>query len=84
VYKGLRSGVQDVAVKVLTISGELEMRQFWVEISLLKSLSYDRNIVQVHPPARMVPPPPIPAAAVASSCGKVSCIFPLFFPTLAG
>jgi hypothetical protein len=47
VYKGLRSSVQDVAVKVLTISEELEMQQFWVEINLLKSLSYDRNIVQV-------------------------------------
>lgn len=48
VYKGLRSSVQDVAVKVLTISEELEMQQFWVEINLLKSLSYDRNIVQFY------------------------------------
>ena len=47
-YKGLRSGVQDVAIKVLTYSEELEMQQFWVEINLLKSLSYDHNIVQFY------------------------------------
>ena len=50
VYKGLRSGVQDVAVKKLTIPEELEMQAFWVEINLLRSLSYDRNIVQVLTP----------------------------------
>jgi len=57
VYKGLRSSVQDVAVKVLTISEELELQQFWVEINLLKSLSYDRNIVQVRSPIPTSVPP---------------------------
>lgn len=48
VYKGLRSGVQDVAIKVLTYSEELLMQQFWVEIELMKQLSFDGNIVQFY------------------------------------
>ena len=48
VYKGLKSGVTDVAVKVLTYTEELEMQQFWVEINLLKSLSFHNNIVQFY------------------------------------
>ena len=48
VYRGLRSGVQDVAIKVLSYSEELQMQQFWVEINLLKSLSFDRNVVQFY------------------------------------
>ena len=48
VFKGLKGGVQDVAVKIMTYSEELEAQRFWVEINLLKSLSFDRNIVQFY------------------------------------
>ena len=40
--------MQDVAIKVLSYSEELQMQQFWVEINLLKSLSFDRNVVQFY------------------------------------
>lgn len=48
VYKGLRGGVQDVAVKVLFDADEAALSRFIKEISLLKSLNYDRNIVQFY------------------------------------
>ena len=48
VYRGLRGGVQDVAVKMLTYSDDLELHQFCVEIKLLKSLSFDKNVVQFY------------------------------------
>ena len=48
VYKGVRSGVQDVAVKMLSYSNELQLQQFCLEIRLLKSLSFDRNVVQFY------------------------------------
>ncbi|KAK9830253.1 hypothetical protein WJX72_010587 [[Myrmecia] bisecta] len=48
VYRAVRSGVQDVAVKVLTRADENQLRQFSKEISILKSLSFDRNIVQFY------------------------------------
>jgi tRNA A-37 threonylcarbamoyl transferase component Bud32 len=48
VYKGIRGGVQEVAVKVLFDVDERTLRNFIQEISLLKSLNYDRNIVQFY------------------------------------
>jgi serine/threonine protein kinase len=48
VYRGLRGGVQDIAVKVLHASDEAQTRAFRKEISILKSISYDRNIVQFY------------------------------------
>ena len=48
VYKGTRGGVQDVAIKMLNYSDDLQLQQFCLEIQLLKSLSFDRNIVQFY------------------------------------
>ena len=38
--------MQDVAVKVLHTTDDVQINQFCLEIKLLKSLSFDRNIVQ--------------------------------------
>ena len=46
-YRGLKNGVQDVAVKVLGYSGPAQLQQFEHEIKLLKGISFDRNIIQV-------------------------------------
>jgi len=48
VYRGVRGGVQDVAVKVLHASDDSQTKAFQKEISILKSISYDRNIVQFY------------------------------------
>ena len=40
--------MQDVAVKTLSHSDDLQLQQFIVEIQLLKSLSFDKNIVQFY------------------------------------
>jgi serine/threonine protein kinase len=48
VYKGLRDGVQDVAVKVLQHTDEAMLKQFQSEIKLLRRISFDRNIVQFY------------------------------------
>ncbi|KAK9829623.1 hypothetical protein WJX72_006940 [[Myrmecia] bisecta] len=48
VFRALRSGVQDVAVKTLTRADSHQLQQFRKEISILKSLSFDRNIVQFY------------------------------------
>ncbi|KAK9811452.1 hypothetical protein WJX72_004105 [[Myrmecia] bisecta] len=48
VFRGLRGGVQDVAVKMLTRVDDEQLAQFRKEISILKSLSFDRNIVQFY------------------------------------
>ena len=37
-----------MAVKTMSYSDDLQLQQFHVEISLLKSLSFDRNIVQFY------------------------------------
>ena len=42
VYRGLRNGVQDVAVKVLHYADDAQLRQFEKEIALLRSLNHDR------------------------------------------
>ena len=47
VYRGLKNGCQDVAIKVLNHTGKAHLQQFENEIRLLKGLSFDRNIVQV-------------------------------------
>ena len=46
-YRGLKNGVQDVAIKVLGHSGPAQLQQFEHEIKLLKGISFDRNIIQV-------------------------------------
>ncbi|KAL3143559.1 hypothetical protein ABBQ38_002357 [Trebouxia sp. C0009 RCD-2024] len=46
VFKGIKNGVQDVAVKVLINSDAIQVRMFQEEIRLLRSVSFDRNIVQ--------------------------------------
>ena len=49
VYKGVRGGVQDVAVKMLHYAdSEDGLKQFVSECCILKSLNYDRNIVQFY------------------------------------
>eukprot|EP00891_Asterochloris_glomerata_P007932 jgi/Astpho2/7932/Aster-06406 len=48
VYRGLKNGVQDVAVKVLGHSGPAQLQQFEHEIKLLKGISFDRNIIQFY------------------------------------
>ena len=47
VYKGIKNGVQDVAVKVLANADETQLRYFEQEIKMMKQVSFDRNIVQV-------------------------------------
>ena len=47
VYKGIKNGVQDVAVKVLANADETQLRFFEQEIKMMKQVSFDRNIVQV-------------------------------------
>ena len=47
VYKGIKNGVQDVAVKVLANADETQLRLFEQEIKMMKQVSFDRNIVQV-------------------------------------
>ncbi|KAL0039658.1 hypothetical protein WJX77_004541 [Trebouxia sp. C0004] len=46
VFKGIKNGVQEVAVKVLINSDEMQVQMFQEEIRLLRSVSFDRNIVQ--------------------------------------
>ena len=47
-YKALRNGVQEVAVKLLTRGGdEIVMRELRREIAILRAVSADANIVQV-------------------------------------
>lgn len=48
VYKGLRSGVQDIAVQLMTYPENMETQLFWAEVGLLKSVSADCNIVQFY------------------------------------
>ncbi len=49
VYKGVRGGVQDVAVKMLHCGdSEDGLKQFVDECCILKSLNYDRNVVQFY------------------------------------
>ena len=47
VYKGIKNGVQDVAVKVLANADETQLRFFEQEVKMMKQVSFDRNIVQV-------------------------------------
>ena len=48
VYKGLRRGVQQVAVKRLTaVTDPLLLNAIRKEISILQRVSFDRNVVQV-------------------------------------
>ena len=37
-----------MAIKILSYSDDLQLQQFLVEIKLLKSLSFDRNVVQFY------------------------------------
>lgn len=48
VYKGVRSGVQPVAIKVLHEVNDAEAAAFAEEVELLRSLSFDGNIVQFY------------------------------------
>jgi len=48
VYKGLRGGVQDIAIKQLLHTGDGQLEAFMSEVGLLKGLNYDRNIVQFY------------------------------------
>jgi uncharacterized protein (UPF0147 family) len=49
VYKGVRRGVQQVAVKRLTaVTDPLLLNAIRKEISILQRVSFDRNVVQVH------------------------------------
>jgi hypothetical protein len=48
VYKGVRRGVQQVAVKRLTaVTDLLLLNAIRKEISILQRVSFDRNVVQV-------------------------------------
>ncbi|DBB13762.1 TPA: hypothetical protein ACH3X3_000769 [Trebouxia sp. C0006] len=48
VVKGLRGGVQDVALKMLIGETHYHINSFRQEIEILKSLSFDRSIVQFY------------------------------------
>lgn len=48
VVKGLRGGVQDVALKMLIGETHYHVNSFRQEIEILKSLSFDRSIVQFY------------------------------------
>eukprot|EP00884_Botryococcus_braunii_P012256 jgi/Botrbrau1/21030/Bobra.0144s0042.1 len=48
VFKGLRCGVQDVAVKIMVKISPADLRQFHKEVAILKNLSFDKNIVQFY------------------------------------
>ncbi|DBA72727.1 TPA: hypothetical protein ACH3X2_010123 [Trebouxia sp. C0005] len=48
VYRAVRGGVQDVVVKVLTHSTNLARQDLRKEVDVLKSVSYDRNVVQFY------------------------------------
>ena len=48
VYRGLKGGITDVAIKTLLHRDEATHNQFLVEINLLRSLSFDRYIVQFY------------------------------------
>ncbi|KAK9834205.1 hypothetical protein WJX81_008121 [Elliptochloris bilobata] len=48
VYRALRNGVQDAAVKLLTNVDAAHMAVFLDEVRLLKRISFDRNIVQFY------------------------------------
>ena len=49
-YKGLRRGVQQVAVKRLTaVKDPMLLNTIRKEISILQRVSFDRNVVQVGP-----------------------------------
>ncbi|KAA6422516.1 MAG: cytochrome P450 [Trebouxia sp. A1-2] len=48
VYRAIRGGVQDVVVKVLTHSTNLARQDLRKEVDVLKSVSYDRNVVQFY------------------------------------
>jgi hypothetical protein len=58
VYKGLRSGVQPVAVKQLLQADASQMVEFQKEIQMMEQLSFDRNIVQFYG-ACLAPPHPM-------------------------
>ncbi|KAK9805505.1 hypothetical protein WJX72_001765 [[Myrmecia] bisecta] len=48
VFRAVRGGIHDVAVKILTHADAEQLQQFRKEISILKSLSFNRNIVQFY------------------------------------
>lgn len=49
VYKGLRRGIQDVAIKKLSCDGtDHWLKQLEKETAVLERVSYDRNIVQYY------------------------------------
>ncbi|DBB04569.1 hypothetical protein WJX77_008736 [Trebouxia sp. C0004] len=48
VYRAVRGGVQDVVVKVLTHSTNSVRQDLRKEVDVLKSVSYDRNVVQFY------------------------------------
>jgi hypothetical protein len=70
VYKGVRGGVQDVAVKMLHYGdSEDGLKQFVDECCILKSLNYDRNVVQFYGACLLSGRTPmLVCAAGASSC----------------
>ncbi|KAK9834170.1 hypothetical protein WJX81_004930 [Elliptochloris bilobata] len=57
VYRAVRKGVQDAAVKVLTNVDAGQLKVFSNEIQLLKRISYDRNIVQFYGACLETQPP---------------------------
>ncbi|KAL3142557.1 hypothetical protein ABBQ38_002877 [Trebouxia sp. C0009 RCD-2024] len=48
VYKAIRNGVQEVAIKILAAADDQQLHAFKKEIAVLRSLSYDRNLVQFY------------------------------------
>lgn len=47
VFKALKGGVSEVAVKEMSCIDVSQMHAFEKEVALLQSLTFDRNIVQV-------------------------------------
>ena len=82
VYKGVRGGVQDVAVKMLHYGdSEDGLKQFVDECCILKSLNYDRNVVQFYGACLLSGRTPMLVCAVLRSSsgerGTTHCSAPL-------
>ena len=72
VYRGLKGGITDVAIKTLLHTDESHHSQFMVEINLLRSLSFDRYIVQFYGACLKGPDPMLILVSGPSNAACVS------------
>ena len=77
VFKALKGGVSEVAVKEMCCIDVSQMHAFENEVALLQSLTFDRNIVQV---GALLEGTAVvgeqPADAAAASCLSVTTVLP--------